>query len=138
MLSSSKILLRHLAQFVELSGLENIIVAFPLTPALSLGERENRRLSLGCSNAIELSPQSDRSVELPNAGAAIGVFETIKRGEMRFPLPEGEGKGEGEQDIRVRRGAQLLSCARTNDGLSAVKFAGRMPALPGHRCSRPA
>jgi hypothetical protein len=50
-------------------------VAFPLTPALSLGEREHRRQGLGESTAS-------------------GMFE---QRAAWLPLPEGEGRGEGEQ-----------------------------------------
>ncbi len=52
---------------------------FPLTPALSLRERENQGSHcdnfnrLGCSNALP----------------------------MMLPLPEGEGRGEGEQTVRI-------------------------------------
>ena len=48
---------------------------FPLTPALSLGERENRRQSVGESETA-------------------GIFEDRT---SLHPLPEGEGRGEGEQ-----------------------------------------
>jgi len=49
-------------------------VGFPLTPALSLRERENRFQFLGESEFIGLALQR----------------QTI------HPLPEGEGRGEGE------------------------------------------
>jgi len=50
---------------------------FPLTPALSLGERENRRQSVGESETA-------------------GIFEDRI---SLHPLPEGEGRGEGEQGL---------------------------------------
>ncbi len=51
---------------------------FPLTPALSLGEREPRR---------EL-PVISPLASLANALATV------------LPLPEGEGRGEGEDNVR--------------------------------------
>ncbi len=53
-------------------------VPFPLTPALSLRERENIHQSVGETAAIEMF--GDR---IP-----------------RLPLPKGEGWGEGEADVR--------------------------------------
>jgi len=52
---------------------------FPLTPALSLGERENR----------------------PRRGKQARTFTLPTPEAVLFPLPEGEGQGEGE-----RTGAQ--------------------------------
>src|SRR5438034_9606227 len=49
-------------------------ISFPLTPALSLGERENRRPLLG-------------------EGDAGGLTKPL---EKVHPLPKGEGRGEGE------------------------------------------
>jgi multidrug efflux pump subunit AcrB len=60
--------------------------AFPLTPALSLRERENRRQSSSGSSA--------RSTEEARSPAA--------RREMVPPLPAGEGLGEGERAGRDR------------------------------------
>ena len=60
-------------------------VSFPLTPALSLGERENRFPSL--------------------ARTCVGVggtrFRISQKLRWPFPLPEGEGQGEGEQKQRM-------------------------------------
>jgi NADH-quinone oxidoreductase subunit F len=52
---------------------------FPLTPALSPGERENR--SQGRNK--------------------IGAVATAKTPEAPFPLLKGEGQGEGERDARI-------------------------------------
>jgi len=51
---------------------------FPLTPALSLGERENRRQLV----------------------RRIGAPGFIERRNALLPLPEGEGWGEGEAIAR--------------------------------------
>jgi non-ribosomal peptide synthetase-like protein len=56
-------------------------VAFPLTPALSPGERENRR-------------QDFRESDAPG---------NVERLTLILPLPGGEGRGEGEQAIRPPR-----------------------------------
>jgi superfamily I DNA/RNA helicase len=52
---------------------------FPLTPTLSLGEREHR------PQRAEYSEHSGLSPEQPTA----------------LPLPKGEGRGEGEQNVRL-------------------------------------
>jgi hypothetical protein len=54
-------------------------VSFPLTPALSLGERENS------------------AQRVCKAGAA----RDVERLAPSLPLPEGEGRGEGEADVRA-------------------------------------
>ena len=53
-------------------------VAFPLTPALSLGEREPRRSAL----------------EKPKRLGFVGRLAKV------LPLPKGEGWGEGERTLR--------------------------------------
>src|SRR5882724_5589336 len=53
---------------------------FPLTPALSLRERENQ------------GPRCNNSKRL-------GLSNALP---MMLPLPEGEGRGEGEQGVRIR------------------------------------
>ena len=54
--------------------------AFPLTPALSLGEREKRSQRCGKSTAVFCS-------------TALEIYEFIQR---LFPLRRGEGQGEGK------------------------------------------
>ena len=56
-------------------------IFFPLTPALSPGERENRQSALGhtCGRLCQASVRQTRAWRL------------------LFPLPEGEGQGEGKQ-----------------------------------------
>ena len=58
---------------------------FPLTPALSLRERENRSRRVG-------------------EFGALGLFE---RRPAWLPLPEGEGWGEGEETVRLSAGFEL-------------------------------
>jgi ATP-dependent Lhr-like helicase len=57
---------------------------FPLTPALSLGERENR------------SPDSKES----SGGGNLGRAKAGQNWRKLSPLPEGEGQGEGELSVR--------------------------------------
>src|SRR5436190_65134 len=57
----------------------NFPSAFPLTPALSLRERENQ------------GPHCDNSKRLRLSNALPTML----------PLPEGEGRGEGEQSARI-------------------------------------
>src|SRR6266478_6395649 len=52
---------------------------FPLTPALSLEERENRRQSVGKAE----------------------ITERVERCALLLPLPKGEGRGEGEHGVRL-------------------------------------
>jgi GNAT superfamily N-acetyltransferase len=56
------------------------MVAFPLTPALSLGER-GKRAQIVCKSTAGYGT------------AAHGFYKTIRR---LFPLPKGEGQGEGK------------------------------------------
>ena len=63
-------------------------VAFPLTPTLSLGERENRAQSL------------DKAWR---AGLADALADIL-------PLPRGEGWGEGEQATLLSRPFDLMEC----------------------------
>ena len=60
----------------DADGVRTASVSFPLTPALSLGEREDR-----C-----------QAVHEP------GAVRRAKAPEEVPPLPKGEGRGEGEQD----------------------------------------
>jgi hypothetical protein len=55
---------------------------FPLTPALSLGERENRSQLFGEATTVCCS-------------MACEFYENIQR---LSPLPRGEGEGEGKAD----------------------------------------
>jgi 5-methyltetrahydrofolate--homocysteine methyltransferase len=68
---------RHPREFAELKTNRTL---FPLTPALSLGEREKRSPSLGKTTA-ESSPAN---------------APTTESDQRLSPLPEGEGQGEGK------------------------------------------
>ena len=65
----------------DADGVRAAGVSFPLTPALSLGERGNAFRCFGTSN---------------RARFALGLAAIL-------PLPEGEGRGEGEQDATYPR-----------------------------------
>ena len=69
---------RAIRETVRFRGLD---VLFPLTPALSLGERENR----------------SQSLDNPSRGR----FSDARA--VMLPLPKGEGRGEGEQTVRPPR-----------------------------------
>jgi hypothetical protein len=60
---------------------------FPLTPALSLREREKRSQFFGATTADFCK-------------AAYGFYETNQR---LFPLPGGEGQGEGKRGLLTCR-----------------------------------
>ncbi len=59
---------------------------FPLTPALSLGERENR------------APRFRQS----------GAPRLVAARDAVFPLPAGEGQGEGERDAPTETAGRIL------------------------------
>jgi hypothetical protein len=69
-----------------------ISALFPLTPALSLEERENRfpyhgQTTTGfCSTTIRIS----------------------KNGQRLFPLPKREGQGEGKRVVQFKNGRLFL------------------------------
>ena len=72
-------------------------VTFPLTPALSLGEREScchlfRNILFGLTESSGKGLSSSKN-------RALDIFEgqlRILNADMWFPLPEGEGQGEGK------------------------------------------
>ncbi len=64
--------------FTSMAETQHRNVSFPLTPALSPGERENSASLIG------------------ETRASFG-FSMLKRA---FPLPAGEGQGEGNRDSR--------------------------------------
>src|SRR5882672_561500 len=68
--------------------------SFPLTPALSLGEREKRLHRLGETDALESSDALPFGL-LKRGGEARTARSFITRANG-LPLPKGEGRGEGE------------------------------------------
>src|SRR2546425_7419286 len=77
---------------------------FPLTPTLSLGERENRPPSLGHTRD--------------------GVYQASARythaWRLLFPLPEGEGQGEGKGQFYSHRVSPIQGT--TQYGVSRFAF----------------
>ena len=88
-------LIRHDMNMTQtrLSGLD---IAFPLTLALSLGERE---------------PAASRS-DLPTARPASPVAGLSLRRQTILPLPQGEGRGEGEGRAYLTQPAVIPLAAR--------------------------
>jgi uncharacterized lipoprotein YmbA len=74
----------HLS-FSRLAGSDAL---FPLTPSLSLKERENDRLSV----------------------VTLGHLGLKRDGGIELPLPEGDGRGEGKESARSHRRAQKITC----------------------------
>jgi hypothetical protein len=78
----------------EADGRGKMGVLFPLTPALSLRERENRspvlkqKRSTSYANALSAKRSKDRR--------SIVCFLRKSEHRLLFPLPPGEGKGEGD------------------------------------------
>ena len=75
---------------------------FPLTPALSLGERENRPPLRGESNALDRAAVS--TLNRGAHGASASDLRLKKDAGGLFPLPAGEGQGEGERDAANQNG----------------------------------
>ncbi len=75
---------------------------FPLTPALSLGERENRPPLSGEPNALDRAGIS--ALNCAAHGASGSDVHPKKDAGCKFPLPAGEGQGEGERDVSNQNG----------------------------------
>src|ERR1035441_1677488 len=88
------------------SGTRNPLdVVFPLTPALSLKEREKLWQRIG-------------------QPGASSIFE---RRAVMLPLPEGEGRGEGEQAAPCARPFDLTECPGCPSGSAAGTAGGAFP-----------
>src|SRR5437870_978400 len=72
----------------------NGCVGFPLSPALSPGERENRPPVLELSEALAVS--FALVPEPPKRGDEAKRVTISQKRTGRLPLPGGEGRGEGE------------------------------------------
>ncbi len=79
-------------------------IAFPLTPALSLRERENRRQRVGEFGALELLEKRTQGPPLPN--------------------------GEGEESVMLPAGAAFAACVPILDGLRLLLVVGAMASAP--------
>ena len=78
---------------IEMNAVLQLIASFPLTPALSLGEREKR------SPFCLIAKDTRRSCVLfvkQQDGECNKNGELSSRPHLLFPLPEGEGQGEGK------------------------------------------
>ena len=74
---------------------------FPLTPTLSLGERENV-LALAGNFHGPRAVTATSSFELKGSGNRAAHLGKSLRIQSLFPLPAGEGQGEGERGSRLR------------------------------------
>jgi hypothetical protein len=84
---------------------QRAVGAFPLTPAHSLRERENRSPVGRQTGAFQHLPvhfgelpthSPDYSFELPETGGKPTDVQNTRARALLFPLPEGEGQGEGK------------------------------------------
>ena len=91
--------------------------AFPLTPALSPGEREPRSPS-------KAKPDNSSSPTAPTKQAGT---ESTKQLRAIPPLPAGEGRGEGEQRIQTR--SALIAELASKHNLNARYLATLWSAL---------
>jgi hypothetical protein len=81
--------------FDTMNSTGNTTHPFPLTPALSLGEREHLTPLFTDAEPVGFSIHLSRRK----------AFEFGRHGCWLFPLPEGEGQGEGERDFSTSSGA---------------------------------
>ena len=117
--------------------------AFPLTPALSLGEREELRTILENSN----TRRADTALGLRSLRTTRRVRNLDERPSW-LPLPEGEGWGEGEGTVRIHpvplpisaSDQQTLNSLQSPPCPASPHPAGRLAQLlPGRvdiQCSR--
>ncbi|PYI86786.1 MAG: hypothetical protein DME26_08380 [Verrucomicrobia bacterium] len=104
---------RNLSQVLLRSWSSGVV--FPLTPALSLREREKSPPPRECSQTPRHSRSLDHEQHISGDGSAdLPLFPARW---WLFPLPEGEGQGEGEGDMRERY---------------CPKQARRLPYVGGH------
>jgi len=73
--------------------------SFPLTPALSLGEREHRSPRFEKSEATG-GLSASKADKTKRGDEATGAIVFKDRADA-LPLPEGEGRGEGEEPGQI-------------------------------------
>jgi len=95
----------------------NSFALFPLSPALSLGERENLSPAPGYLGAAGVFPLSVCSRESADAGDAMRHFRMIRTRGTLSPLPEGEGQGEGERRVAISKTFIFRAYSQTCEGL---------------------
>jgi hypothetical protein len=85
--------------------------SFPLTPTLSLGERENSWPCL--EKSVELAHSPVLHAAKPEGAAGTLIARNDSRQALLSPLPEGKSWGEGEQRVRSATRPWLLAQAST-------------------------
>jgi len=86
---------------------------FPLTLALSLGERESCLAVFGSLDDSGCNSRVENFAKAINRLRKVCGVRTTKRRRKVLPLPEGEGRGEGEaRDLKVNA-RHCLRRART-------------------------
>jgi hypothetical protein len=101
------------------------VAAFPLTPALSLGERENCSQAALWTGAPQPSPAL--SFGLKEAADEAKNILNVESRALLFPLPTGEGQGEGKAAIQREMGGTSLRPAVS--GVPPESVVGRELAL---------
>jgi hypothetical protein len=107
--------------------------SFPLTPALSPGERENRRQRVEKSDAF-LSSNARVVGDADRGDGAAGAAMSDRRPGL-LPLPGGEGRGEGEGSFRTSRPILLAQVSpteiqSTKSGPRKSRSVAASPSLP--------
>ena len=80
------------------------VASFPLTPALSLGERENHLPVHVLAGAFMQSPTIPS--KLPGTGDQTSDSQNVRTRDLLSPLPGGEGQGEGKATLPQFKPAQ--------------------------------
>ncbi len=111
-------------QASESLGYQTAGVNFPLTPALSLGEREHVRRPSGTASAL---PCLNVEACIPKPVVTVATHPTTKAGSIAVPSPRGEGQGEGNPRRQPFNGVRSSKSAGEPDALQTL--ARLMPGL---------